>query len=88
MICLTGLSLGTNHGCINTNLNQSVLQCNGNIPVHLQEKNLRLRHQLGMYAYRVLGFSGSTLSPFSEASYCKILLKLWDAIRRKIQANW
>jgi hypothetical protein len=32
-ICLTGLLLGTNHGCSTTNPNQSVLQCNGNIPV-------------------------------------------------------
>jgi hypothetical protein len=40
-ICLTGLLLGTNHGCITTNLNQSTLQCNGNILVHLQPKSLR-----------------------------------------------
>jgi hypothetical protein len=29
---------GMNHGCITTNPNQNVLQCNGNIPVHLQPK--------------------------------------------------
>jgi hypothetical protein len=34
-ICLTRLLLGTNHDCIITNPNQSVLQCNGNIPLHL-----------------------------------------------------
>jgi hypothetical protein len=34
-ICLTGLLLGTNHGCITTNPNQSVLQCSRNIPVYL-----------------------------------------------------
>jgi hypothetical protein len=43
LICLTGLLLGTNHGCFTTNPNQSVLQCNGNIPLHLQPKSLRLR---------------------------------------------
>jgi hypothetical protein len=49
MICLTGLLLGMKHGCIATNPNQSVLQCKGNIPVHLQPNSLRLwvRHQLG-----------------------------------------
>jgi hypothetical protein len=47
-ICLTGLILGTNHGCITTNPNQSVLQCNGKIKAHLvQPKSLRLRHHLG-----------------------------------------
>jgi hypothetical protein len=48
-ICLIGLLLGINHGCITINPNQSVLQCNGNIPVHLlvQPKSLRLCHQLG-----------------------------------------
>jgi hypothetical protein len=46
-ICLTGLLLGTNHWCITINANQSVLQCNGIIPVLLQPKSLRLRHQLG-----------------------------------------
>jgi hypothetical protein len=46
-ICLTGFLLGTNHGCVNTNLNQSMLQCNRSIPVHLQPKSLRLCHQLG-----------------------------------------
>jgi hypothetical protein len=34
--------LRTNHGCTTTNPNQSVLQCNGNIPVHLKPKRLRL----------------------------------------------
>jgi hypothetical protein len=46
MICLTGLLLGTNHGCITSNPNQSVLQCNGNIPIHHQTKSLRLRRHL------------------------------------------
>jgi transposase len=34
------------NGCITTNPYESVLQCNRNIPVHLQPKSLRLRHQL------------------------------------------
>jgi hypothetical protein len=34
-IWLTGLLLGTNHGCITTDPDQSVLQSNGNIPVHI-----------------------------------------------------
>jgi hypothetical protein len=48
-ICLTGLLLETNHGCITTNPNQSVLQCNENILVHLKPKSLKLRvrHQVG-----------------------------------------
>jgi hypothetical protein len=29
-ICLTGMLLWTNHGCITTNKNQSMLRCNGN----------------------------------------------------------
>jgi transposase len=37
-ICLTGLLLWTNHGCITTGPNQSVLQCNGNIPVTFNQK--------------------------------------------------
>jgi hypothetical protein len=41
-ICSTELLLGTNHGCIITNPNKIVLQLNGNIPVHLQLKCLRL----------------------------------------------
>jgi hypothetical protein len=42
-MCLTGLLLGTNHGCITTNPNQSELQCNGNIPVHLQPKSSKFK---------------------------------------------
>lgn len=44
--CLTGLLLGMNHGCITTNPNQSVIQCNGNILLHLHAWNSRLRPQL------------------------------------------
>jgi hypothetical protein len=47
------------------------------------------------YAYCILGFSGSTVCPFSEvcwnvyfASYCEVLLKMWDAICSNFEANW
>jgi hypothetical protein len=70
-ICLTGLLLGTNPGCITTNSNQNVLHCNGNIPVifSFNQKVLGYEYAISLedYAYRVLGFSGSTVSPFSEA---------------------
>jgi hypothetical protein len=48
-ICLTGLLLGTDRGCVTTYPNQSVLQCDGGFPVDLllQPKSLNLRHQLG-----------------------------------------
>jgi hypothetical protein len=48
-ICLTELLLEMNHGCITTNMNKSVLHCNGNIPVNFQPKSSRLqvRQQLG-----------------------------------------
>jgi hypothetical protein len=43
-IYLTGLFLGTNHGCITTNPNQSVLQWNENITAHIfvQPRSSRL----------------------------------------------
>jgi hypothetical protein len=53
LVCITGLLLGMNHCCITTNLNESVFQCNGNVPVYLRPKSLRLHHQLGRYAYHV-----------------------------------
>jgi hypothetical protein len=54
---------------------------NGNNPVHLlvQPKSLRLwvRHQLGGYAYCVLGVSGSTVSPFPEVWWkCEFCIAL------------
>jgi hypothetical protein len=83
-VCLTGLLLGTNHGCITTNPNRNVHQCNGNIPVHLltQPKSLRLRHQLGRVMFTVfLGFSGSSVSPFSEAWWkCESCIILWSSV--------
>jgi hypothetical protein len=41
--CLTGLLLGANHGCITSNPNQSVIQCNGNTPIHLQPKSSKFK---------------------------------------------
>jgi hypothetical protein len=56
-VSLTGLLLRTNHRCITTDLNQSMLQCNGNFPVHLQPKSLRLlvHHQLGKLCLQCFG---------------------------------
>jgi hypothetical protein len=56
-----------NHECITTNPNQSMLQCNGNIPVHLQPKSLRLQVCCQLGRLCLPGFSGSIVSPFSEA---------------------
>jgi hypothetical protein len=68
------LLLGKNNGCITTNPNLSVLQCNGNIPLHFQPKCLRLRHQLGRWCC-VFRFLWSTVSPFSE--FCIVL---WSSV--------
>jgi hypothetical protein len=61
--------LGADHMYITTNPNQSVLQRNGNMPFHLQPKSLRLQVVISWedYAYRILGISGTTISPFLEA---------------------
>jgi transposase len=69
LVCLTRLLLGTNHGCFTTNMNQSVLQCNGNIPVHLQPKSSKFKVTPSagkVMLTNALEFSGSTVSPFSE----------------------
>jgi hypothetical protein len=58
-ICLMGLLQGMSRGSVVTNLNQSMLQYNGNIPVHLQPKGLRYTISWEDYAYHVLGFSES-----------------------------
>jgi hypothetical protein len=79
-ICLTGLLQGTNHGCITTSLNKSVLQRTGNIPVNLQPKSLRLCHQLGRLCLLWFGILRECVN---STSYCEVLLKLWDAIHRK-----
>jgi hypothetical protein len=84
-ICLTGLLLGKK---------ESVLQCNENIPVHLQPKSLRLRvrHQLGRLCLPCVFWDsqGVLLAYFQKcgenansASYCEVILKLRDVIHRK-----
>jgi hypothetical protein len=96
--CWTGLLLGTNRGCITTNPNQSVLQCNGNIPLHLQPKSSKFK--VSPSAGRVMltvfwDSQGVVLAHFQKrgedvnsALYCEVLLKLQDGIRRNVQANW
>jgi hypothetical protein len=89
-ICLTGLLLGTNHGCITTNPNQSVLQCNGNIPVHLlvQPKYLREAGKVMLIVFWdpqgvLLAHFQNRGENINSTLYCEILLKFRDAIRRK-----
>jgi histone-lysine N-methyltransferase SETMAR len=92
-ICLTGLLLGTIYGCITTNPNQSVLQCSGNIPVHLQQKRSKfmVTPSAGKVMLTVFWDSqGVLLAHFQDrgenmnsASHCEVLLKLRDTIRRK-----
>jgi hypothetical protein len=91
LVCLTGLLLGTNYGCITTNPNQSVLQCNGNIPVHLQIKKFKVTSSAEKVMLTVFWDShGVLLAHFhkhgenvNSASYCEVLSKLRAAIRRK-----
>jgi hypothetical protein len=66
-----------------------VLQCNGNIPVHLQTKSLRLRAEKVMLTM-FWDSRGVLLAKFknhgqnvNSSSYCEVLLKLQNAIRRK-----
>jgi hypothetical protein len=85
-IRLTGLLLGTNHGRITTNPNQSVLQCNGNISVHF-----KVTPSAGKVMLTVFRDSRGVLlvhfkkrgENVNSASYCEVLLKIRDAIRRK-----
>jgi hypothetical protein len=86
-MCLTGLLLETNHECITTNPNQNVLQCNGNIKVHLQPKTLSAGKVVLTVFWDSLGVLLAHLQKRSDnvnsASHCEVLLKLRDAIRRK-----
>jgi hypothetical protein len=78
-ICLTVLLLGTNHGCITTNPNQSMLQCNGNIPVHLQPKSLRSSHHLGRSCLPYFGILRENCLPICEAwCKCEFCILLWS----------
>jgi hypothetical protein len=92
-ICLTGLLLGTNQGCITTNPIQILLYCDGNIPVHLQPKSWKFKVALSggeVMLAEFLDFQGVLLTSFQKrgenvnsASYCEVLLKLRDVTRRK-----
>jgi histone-lysine N-methyltransferase SETMAR len=82
-ICLTGLLLGAMYGCITNNPHQNVLQCNRNIPI---------TPSAGKVMVTVFRYSqGVLLAHFQKraenvnfSSYCEVLLKLRDAIRRKL----
>jgi transposase len=84
LVCLTGLLLGTNHGRITTNPNQSVLQWNGKF-------KFTSMSSAGKVTLTVFWESqGALLAYFQKrcdnensASHCVVLLKLPDAIRRK-----
>jgi hypothetical protein len=88
-IRLTGLLLGTNHGCTTTNQNQSVLRCKGN--TNKKKSKFKVTPSARMVMLNVFGDSqGVLLTSFqvrgenvNSASYCEVLLKLRDEIRRK-----
>jgi hypothetical protein len=75
-----------------------VLECNGNILVHLQQKSLKFKvtPPAGKVMLTVFWDSqGVLLAHFQKrgedvnsVSYCEVLLKLQDAILRKPQVNW
>jgi histone-lysine N-methyltransferase SETMAR len=82
-----------NHGCITTNANQSVFQCNGNIPVHLQQKKFKVARTptAGRVMLTMFWDGQGVLLPHFEkrgenvnsVSYYEVLLKLQNAINRK-----
>jgi hypothetical protein len=83
MICFTGYLLRPNHGCITMNSNQTIIKCNENIPVHLPPK---FKVMLTVF----WDCQGVLLAHFQKhgdnvnsASYCEVLLKLRDSIRKK-----
>jgi hypothetical protein len=73
---LNRLLLGTNHGCITTNPNQSVLQCNGNILSSPSDKKLEVTPSAGKVMLTLFGDSQG------------VQLKLREAIRRNRPGNW
>jgi hypothetical protein len=93
-ICGIRLLLRKNQECITTDLNQSLLQCNGNIPLYLQPKSLKSKvtPSAGKVMLTVFwDFQGVLLAHFqkhgeilSSASYYEVPLKFWDAIPRKL----
>jgi hypothetical protein len=87
------LFLKTDHGCIITNPNQTVLQCNENIPVHRHPKssNFKVTPLAGKVMLTVFWDSQRVLlshfqkrgEDVNSASNCEVLLKLRNAIHRK-----
>jgi histone-lysine N-methyltransferase SETMAR len=90
---LNRIVMGMNHGCITTNLNQSALQCNGNIPVHLQPNSSKFKVTQSTAKVMLTVFwdpQGALLAHFQKhdenmnfASYHEVILKLRGAICRK-----
>jgi hypothetical protein len=69
LVCFAGFLLGMNHRSITTNPKQSMLQCNGTIPVHLLVQPNISGYAISWedFACSVLGLSGSAVSLLSEA---------------------
>jgi hypothetical protein len=88
MICLTGLLLGTNHGCITTNLNASMQWKYPSSPSTIKFKVMPLAGKVMLTVF--WDSQGVVLTHFQKrggnvnsALFCEVLLKLWDAIHRK-----
>jgi hypothetical protein len=91
-ICLTDLLLGTNHGCITTNPNLSVLQCNPNSPSTKKFKVMSTPSAGKVMLTVVWDYQGVLLAYFQKRGedvksasyeYREILLKFRDAVCRK-----
>jgi hypothetical protein len=77
--------LWTNHGCITTNPNQSVFQCNGNIQVSLQPKILTLRYHLGRLRLSCIRILRNMVKMW--ILHHTVKFKLQDVIHRKLQGQ-
>jgi hypothetical protein len=92
-ICLTGLLLGMNHGSITTNPNQSVLQFNVKHTISPSSRKFKVTNtpSAGKVMLTVFWDSQGVLlahlqkrsKNVNSASFCEVMLKLRDAIRRK-----
>jgi hypothetical protein len=97
-ICLTGLLLGANHGCITSNRDQSVLQCNANIPVHLlvHPKSVKVMPSAVKVMLTVFWNSQRVLLAHFQkrgedmncASYCQVWRSFGMQFAENVQANW
>jgi hypothetical protein len=84
-ICLIGLLLGTNHGCITINPNQSVLQCSVKPPSSPSTKKFKVAATVFWAPQGVLlAHFQKRGENVNSASYCEVLLKLRDAIHRQL----